>query len=599
MEPQKKRNTAVLHFCNGHVEERSVEFTSDRAFLDCKSLSKEISYLDFLPDFCSMPAGSPGFYLYPGGKDKMDLLTRFTARAETEAVFSGMCIPFYAWSDGEETLLAVVTGMALHVEIVAGIRNGLYYLYPRFRFDGEKADENPELLFLKVTGDLSPSAVARRYRRYQLERGACRSLKERAEEYPVLAEAAMGPEVRIRLAWKPVPSPVPHQTEENEPPIHVALTFPQVEELIDEFHRQNIEHAEFCLVGWNKSGHDGRFPDLFPVEPLLGGEEALCRLIRKARDYGYLITGHANLVDSYTIAKRWRDDFMLMQKDGSKRIFGTWGGGAAYYLCPQMAHEEFALRDMPDLRRLGFRGIQYYDVMTSRVPEACFDPRHPLTRERAGEWRGRTLSLAREFLGGSGSEGGLDFCIGDFDYVLYVMSAYRNPLPEIADEEFPFWFVVYHGILLYNAFCSTVNAMIKKDPARELEAWETGSRPLAYFHSRFMADGNDWMGLEDLRFDTRAQMEQCVAKVRENYERYRELAPLQFELIHSWESPAEGVAEVVYENGDRFLVNKTGHVRNGLLPYSYRLESASASPLSRQNRKTVSHGTDSSNGQKG
>ncbi len=74
MDPQKKHKTAVLHFRNGHVEERSVEFASDRAFLDCKSLSEEISFLDFLPDFCSMPVGSPGFYLYPGGKDKMDLL---------------------------------------------------------------------------------------------------------------------------------------------------------------------------------------------------------------------------------------------------------------------------------------------------------------------------------------------------------------------------------------------------------------------------------------------------------------------------------------------------------------------------------------------
>ena len=586
---RKKDKIAVLHFYDGRTEERFVEFASDRAFLDRSSLPAGIEFIDFLPEFCSMPVGSPGFYLYPGGKDRQELLTRFIPRSGTESVFSGMCIPFYACCSGEHAFLAVMTGMTLHAEIVAGIRDGVYYLYPRFRFDADGAYENPEVLFLKVEEDRSPSAVARRYRRYQLERGACKSLKERARRYPVLAEAARGPEVRIRLAWKPVPSPVPHQTEENEPPIHVALTFAQVEEIIDEFHRQKIEHAEFCLVGWNKSGHDGRFPDLFPVEPLLGGETALRQLIRKARDYGYLITGHTNLVDSYTIARRLREEFLLIQQDGSKRIFGTWGGGAAYYLCPRMAHEKYALEDLPDLRDLGFHGIQYYDVMTSRVPEPCFDPRHPLSRKAAGQWRGKTLALARELLGGSGSEGGLDFCVGDFDYVLYVMSAYRNPRPAIADEEFPFWFLVYHGILLYNAFCSTVNAMVKKDPERELEVWETGSRPLAYFYSRFMADGNDWMGLEDLRFDNHTQLEQCVARIRGNYERYRELAPLQFEFIHSWESPEEGVSEVVYENGTRLLVNRTGGVWNGVPPRSFRLENASSDSALDKHEKGMYH----------
>jgi len=314
-------------------------------------------------------------------------------------------------------------------------------------------------------------------------------------------------------------------------------------------------------------------PDLFPVEPLLGGEETLRNLIRKAREYGYLITGHTNLVDSYTIAKRWREEYMLLKKDGSKRIFGTWGGGAAYYICPQMAHEKYALEDMPDLRDLGFRGIQYYDVMTSRTPEACYDPCHPLNRKSAGKWRGRTLALAREYLGGSGSEGGNDFCIGDFDYALYVRALHQENLPEIADEEFPFWFVAYHGILLYNASCSTVNTMIKKDRTIELELFETGSRPLAYFYSRFMADGNDWMGLEDLQFNNRKQLEYCVSKIKENYDKYLPMADLQYEFIHSYEFPADGIAEIVYGNGTKLVFNKTAKEWNGLPAFSHRIES--------------------------
>ena len=44
---------------------------------------------------------------------------------------------------------------------------------------------------------------------------------------------------------------------------------------IKEFKSQGIDKAEFCLVGWNVSGHDGRFPQLSPVEERLGGEKKL------------------------------------------------------------------------------------------------------------------------------------------------------------------------------------------------------------------------------------------------------------------------------------------------------------------------------------
>lgn len=58
------------------------------------------------------------------------------------------------------------------------------------------------------------------------------------------------PEVRIRQAWKPVPSPVPYQTPENEPPLMPVVTFDRVADIAREFKRQGVDKAEFCLVGW-------------------------------------------------------------------------------------------------------------------------------------------------------------------------------------------------------------------------------------------------------------------------------------------------------------------------------------------------------------
>lgn len=85
-----------------------------------------------------------------------------------------------------------------------------------------------------------------------LSNGYCRPIKERLN--PKLDYVY----IHIRMAWNPAPSPVEKQAEEIEPPIHVAITFKQVVELMDRLKATGVEKAEFCLVGWNKSGHDGR-----------------------------------------------------------------------------------------------------------------------------------------------------------------------------------------------------------------------------------------------------------------------------------------------------------------------------------------------------
>ena len=110
-------------------------------------------------------------------------------------------------------------------------------------------------------------------------------LRERIKHSPELAYAARCPEVRIRQGWKPVPSPVPEQTVENEPPMRVMVTFDRVGDILDEFQRQGVDAAEICLVGWNQKGHDGRWPQIFPVEESLGGEEKLRAVIKKAQGW--------------------------------------------------------------------------------------------------------------------------------------------------------------------------------------------------------------------------------------------------------------------------------------------------------------------------
>lgn len=71
-------------------------------------------------------------------------------------------------------------------------------------------------------------------------------------------------------------------------------------------------------------GHDGRYPQIFPVEPSLGGEEKLKKLINKAKSYGYNIVGHDNASDAYTVSEQWDEKYLLKNKDGSFYKMDVW-----------------------------------------------------------------------------------------------------------------------------------------------------------------------------------------------------------------------------------------------------------------------------------
>ncbi len=59
------------------------------------------------------------------------------------------------------------------------------------------------------------------------------------------------------------------------------LTFDEVGMLLDALKSNGVEKAEICIIGWNQKGHDGRYPQLFPLEESTGGEKALRELIKK------------------------------------------------------------------------------------------------------------------------------------------------------------------------------------------------------------------------------------------------------------------------------------------------------------------------------
>jgi hypothetical protein len=565
IDPGMFRNEVILRYADGRTETTSAQISSMGSVLTAKLPREWLAQketlpteIDFLPHMGESGSEENGYLIVPNRSNWM--LCELRGREDTEFVSSEQSnMPLFGIKNSRFCFAAIVTGMPYDYVTVAGVRANQYYAYPRFVTQGDLPYEDIVVEYHFLSGDDADySGMARCYRKYQLERGACRPLKDRIRESAELAYAAEAVEVRIRMGWKPVPTPVREQTPENEPPMHTAVTFQRAEEIMEEFHRQGIRRAEFCLVGWNIRGHDGRYPQLLPVEPALGGEEGLKSLLAKAKTLGYQVTCHSNEYDAYRIADCWDEEYLVKNKDGSaERYDGGWSGGCAYHICPRRAWERFAQKDIPMLRKLGFHGLQYLDVFTIVPPRKCCDPRHPANRGESAGWMNKILSRCRTECGGSASEGGFDFACGSLDFALYPNFDLSVKLPAAADRIVPLWQLVYHGIILYNPATDTVNYSLK-DRRTVLKFLEFGGHPTMYYYSRFVepAEGRtNWMGDTDLRCGSEEELRNGVAAIKTAAGRQEEMRSTIYAFMERHDRIAPEVYCTRYSDGSELWVN--------------------------------------------
>lgn len=509
----------------------------------------DIVYIDLAYDLGRAKVGDDGYFaLSRGANSPDDHIVCFEERPDAELDTSDFQMEMYGYIRNGEGFCAVVTGYTYDFHVIVGKKDDEYYIYPRFCFEDGKPIEDIAVELYELTGsDADYSGIARAYRAYMIRKRGCRPICER--ENDVLRYARQSVYIRIRLAWKPVPSPIEEQTVENEPPVHVAMTFDEVGALMEQLKAAGVEKAEICLVGWNISGHDGRWPQHLPVEPKLGGEERLRALIEKSKQLGYQIVCHTNSTDSYSIANNYSPDITRRTKDGSiAQHSGTWGGGRAKWVCAQKGYE-IAKLELPKVAALGFEGLHYIDVISTIACQPCYAPEHKITRRQCAEYWKKDAMLSKELFGGFASEGGYDHTMPYLDYGLYVsFFDTENPnLPTLFSKSVPLWQIAFHGITLSNPYTNTVNAPIKSRK-HQLEVIERGGRPTVYIYSKFKSDGNSWMGNTDLTCDNEEDTAFTVKAIADMYREFAPMAHLQTVFIEHHEEK-DGIAKTHYADG--------------------------------------------------
>ena len=517
--------------------------------------------IDFLPEFENALAEEKGYMVAPRGGPYVKnsyMMCCFKNQNDYEHVVEDSAIALFGVKREKYAFAAIVTGMRCDYDTIVGVKNNIHYIYPRFKLDGEGAYEDISVSYYYLYGDDADySGMAKVYRKYQLERGACVPLKERIKNNPYLRYAAESMNVRIRLGMKPLPTPVMEQTSENEPEMVISCTFDRMKDLIDEFKKQGIKKAEFCLIGWNLKGHDGRYPEMFPVEESLGGEEKLRELIKYGQDNGYQMTCHSNSSDAYSVSEMWDKDDIIVLKNGEISVDpNPWSGGRMYQLCPSVAEKQ-AAELLQKIADLGFKGIHYIDVISLHPPRKCYSEKHFINKKQSVEINDRIMKMTKELFGGFSSEGAYDVNIENLDYALLVHSnTFKYDIP-VCDRVIPLWELVYHGIVLHNTSWETAsyNADGEDDNTQKkrLKNIEFGGRPQCYIHHRFHGH-KEQIGL-GYTTETDEAMALSVSRMREMYEDYEKLSFLQYEFMEKHEEIAENVFSVTYSDGTKVIVD--------------------------------------------
>ena len=530
----------------------------------CLTLKKELlagaQKLFLLPKLSRAMAGEEGYYVIPRNIGMPgEVQTFFKHREDAVYTYERPILAFYGIK--KKDFCCIVRFQRNYQYVIrTSVQNGVYETV--LVVDFKDGDEGPyddirlEVVMLRNTDDYNAMAAAER--NIRLERGEVRTLKEKCAEGDAVEYARCYPLIRIRMGWKPAPSPVAHQTLQNEPPMHVACDFAGVRAIAAELKKQGVPGAELQLVGWNIRGHDGRYPQVFPVEPALGGEAELKKTVDYVKSLGYRISLHTNLIDSYEIADNFNAEDICMDKNGERRITGQYSGGCAWRLCQKQQLNNMEAMHQP-LLAYGLNGVHYVDVISIVIPDVCHSKDHPESSADAIRDAQKAMTYVRSLFGAFSSEGGMDFALGQLDFALYLNFGQARCLQDMtfADEILPVYEIAYHGILLYNPQSGTINYPIKT-PEEQAELFLRGGRPAFYLWSKFYGMNNaGWMGEDDLTCETEEKRVATVKTIKEGYERYAPFARLQTEFIRSYEKLPDGRKVVTYENGAQVMVTGT------------------------------------------
>ena len=555
--------TVRRHYQGKAVEESRVALTKVgdshyRFTMRKEDIGEDVKWIDVIPDFMTAKKGDDGYWINARGA-----YGTFTLDNGDYANDRSGFMPIFALKRGDTLWYGQVMQWRCDYRFRAVAKNGKYEAFPRFMVDGVRQFyplyQDIVVDYHRLDGkNADYIGYAKAYRDYQVAHGNLTMAAERAKTNPVTRYLLDSFVVRISQHCRKqvLKDRTMRMTKKNEQPLLVHMPFLITGDLMQQLHDAGVDKATFLSAGWTSGGYDGRYPDMFPVEPAIGGEEGFRALAKRCRDLGFQMSAEVDYTEMYGPADRFNLDLACRYANGQFPNGGFWPGGLAYNLCTKKALDlGWCQMDFARLRDVIGDGPLFFDVMSAIEPRRCGHPAHTVTGDGMGDVYTTLFDLAKKTMGGAASESGFDTGIKYLDYINYIWHEIgflkQNRFKGFQTGVFPIWELVYHGAVFYTSDRYLQNHTYgnedrsngafdfgwgiydrQEDPYKALKQVEFGSRPILYTHT-----------FDDVPYITKAWRE------------YKPVRHLQKEEMTGHREVAQDVFETAYGDGSRTICN--------------------------------------------
>ena len=512
--PAAETATVRFNLKDGSARTESVALApmpdgSLRFTLAKERIADDVASVDVIPAFMTAKKGDAGYWI-----DARGAYGKFERDDGLYANDRAGWMPIFGLKRGDALWYGQVMKWRCDYRFRAEAKGGAYAAYPRFAVDTVRqyypVYQDIVVDYRRLDGkDADYVGYAKAYRKYQFDHAGIRMAKDRAKTNPVTAYLLDSFVIRISQHCRKqvLKDRTMRMTKKNEQPLLVHMPFLITGDMMQQLHDAGVDKATFLSAGWTSGGYDGRYPDMFPVEPAIGGEQGFRELAKRCTDLGFQMSAEVDYTEMYGPADRFNLDLACRYANGQFPNGGFWPGGLAYNLCTKKAWElGWYQMDFARLRDVIGPGPLFFDVMSAIEPRRCGHPAHPATGDDMGEAYTRLFRLANETMGGAASECGFDLGIRYLDYVNYLAHEIgnwkRDRFKGFQSGVFPVWELVYHGVVFYTSDRYLQNHTYgnedrsngafdygwgiydrQEDPWKALKQVEFGSRPILYTHT--------------------------------------------------------------------------------------------------------------------
>ena len=527
---------------------------------------KKINFIDFYSEDATAAKGEDGYWVNSGG-------ALGTFRADN-GLISGESkrnpMQMWGFKKGDEAFVAIVKSMKYEFGLFVEVKNGIYKVFPRFYIAdiGMPIYQDIVIDFTYFKGKKANySSMGKAYRKYQLERGEVKPLRERIKGNPRLKYMSESIYMKMMMAsfmrqgetklnrgyhWKDV----------DAPNIQVYRNFDNMMNVLKKLKELGVEKADIVVTNWNWRSN-GRCPIYGVAEPELGGNAKCRELTALAKKLGYQISPHIIHTENYTVSPAFDKNDLALQKNGGY-IHYDGMGGEAYRPCWKQVYYKQILENYTNIQQLGFNGPIHIDVTSAISPYRCFDLNHFCTRNDTAFYMNQVGLLSDGFFGGWTSESSCDQTANTLDYALYVSAypSYLGAQNKLITRMIPIWQLAYHGIILSNPFASTIDYNARSRPSK---GWgPTNSFTPQTRRLKFVEFGGRLTYYWNLAHDS------TLEDVAKAYQEYKPLRYLQLEYMDFHDEIAPDVFLTVYGDGSEIVTNYSQK------PFAYKKQNVPA-----------------------